>query len=201
MGLSCDFSSSHTMHCSCQKYSYARSAKAVILIIQKTAVFLWTWSDPAYPPHQPAYPHQQDGPWYHWRFLPLHKVEILDCLPWFKVSAAVSARAEMSDQVSWIKSRYIISFFLSTFPFCFQMDKLFLMLQPKLCFAALHAKKLPYSTPNLAIFKGWINCSLCMQFGTGVQRLLCVLGSLLFKKSSLPLISSSYTQILKRSVF
>lgn len=87
----------------------------------------------------------------------------------------------MSAQVSWIKSRYVIAFFLSTFPFCFQLEKLFFMLQPKLCFAALHAKKLPYSTPNLAVFKGWINCSLCMQFGTGVRGPLCVLGSLLFK--------------------
>lgn len=87
----------------------------------------------------------------------------------------------MSAQVSWSKSRYLIAFFLSTFPFCFQLDKLFLMLQPKLCFAALHAKKLPYSTPNLAVFKGWINCSLCVQFGTGAHGPLCDLGSLLFK--------------------
>lgn len=87
----------------------------------------------------------------------------------------------MSAQVSWIKSRYIIAFFLSTFPFCFLLDKLFLMLQSKLCFAALYAKKLPYFTTKLAVFKGWINCSLCMQFGTGLQGPLCVLGSLLFK--------------------
>lgn len=87
----------------------------------------------------------------------------------------------MSAQVSWIKSRYIIACFLSTFPFCFQLGKLFLVLLPKLRFAALHAKKLPYSTPNLAAFKGRINCSLCTQFGTGVHSPLCVLGSLLFK--------------------
>lgn len=55
------------------------------------------------------------------------------------------------------------------------------MLQSELCFPALYAKKLPHSTPKLAVFKGWINCSLCMQFGTGLPGPLYVLGSLLFK--------------------
>lgn len=56
------------------------------------------------------------------------------------------------------------------------------MLHSKLCFAALYAKKkMLYSTPKLDAFKGWINCSLCMQFGTGLQGPLCVLGSVLFK--------------------
>lgn len=34
---------------------------------------------------------------------------------------------------------------------------------------------------NLAVFKGWINCSLRLQFGTGVCGPLCVLRLLLFK--------------------
>lgn len=172
--LRCDFSNFHLVHLSYQRYYYARSVQAVTLIIQQTDVFLWTCSDP-------AYPHPQEGLWYHWKSLPLDKVHSLDWFSWFKGSGAVSARPEMSAQVSWIKSRYIIVFFLSTFPFCFLLDKLFLVLQSTLCFAALYAKKLPYSTPKLAVFKGRINCSLCIQFGTGLQGPLCVLGSVLFK--------------------
>jgi len=168
--LSCDFSNPHMAYYSCWRYYYAESAQAVTLQFNRQM----SSSEPAVLQliHlSTKVPGTTGVPCHCTRWRVLTVCPALRFRGLFQLEQGCQLRCPgVSPDVQSHSS-------CLHFPF----DKPFLMLQPTLCFAALHAKKLSYSTSKLAVFKGWINCSLCMQFGTGVHGPLCVLGPLLFK--------------------